>query len=73
MDLGATRHIRQAEVWNDASAATADFDIVTDDGTVHVSGKALRPTVVNLDGRTRTVRIVKTGPGRVALSQVLIH
>jgi len=73
VDLGATRRIRQVEVWNDASTTTADFDIVTDDGTVHISGKALRPTVVNLDSRTRTVRIVRTGTGRVALSQVLIH
>ncbi|NED10116.1 right-handed parallel beta-helix repeat-containing protein, partial [Streptomyces sp. SID9124] len=73
VDLGTTRHIRQVEVWNDASTTTADFDIVTDDGTVHVSGKALRPTVVDLDSRTRTVRIVRTGTGRVALSQVLIH
>lgn len=72
-DLGATRHIRQVEIWNDASTTTSDFDIVTDDTTVHVSGKALRPTVVDLDSRTRTVRIVKTGTGRVALSQVLIH
>lgn len=72
-DLGATRHIRQVEVWNDASTTTADFDIVTDDTTVHVSGKALRPTVVDMDSRTRTVRIVRTGTGRIALSQVLIH
>lgn len=68
VDLGAVRHIRQVEVWNDASSSTAD--IVTDDATVHVSGKALRPTVVNLDSRTRTVRIVTSGTGRVALSQV---
>nr|WP_202533019.1 right-handed parallel beta-helix repeat-containing protein [Streptomyces sp. SID4923] len=73
VDLGATRHIRQVEVWNDAATTTVDFDIVTDGGTVHVSGKALRPTVVDLDSRTRTVRIVKTGTGRIALSQVLIH
>nr|WP_237526693.1 right-handed parallel beta-helix repeat-containing protein [Streptomyces sp. SID4913] len=73
VDLGAVRRIRQVEVWNDASSTTADFDIVTDDATVHVSGKALRPTVVNLDSRTRTVRIVTSGTGRVALSQVLVH
>lgn len=73
VDLGAVRHIRQVEVWNDAASTTADFDVVTDDGTVHVSGKALRPTLVNLDSRTRTVRIVATGTGRVALSQVLVH
>ncbi|MEU2250255.1 right-handed parallel beta-helix repeat-containing protein [Streptomyces sp. NPDC019224] len=73
VDLGAVRHIRQVEVWNDASTTTAGFDIVTDDTTVHISGKALRPTVVNLDSRTRTLRIVKSGTGRVGLSQVLIH
>uniref|UniRef100_A0AAU2VIM9 Right-handed parallel beta-helix repeat-containing protein n=1 Tax=Streptomyces sp. NBC_00008 TaxID=2903610 RepID=A0AAU2VIM9_9ACTN len=72
-DLGAVRHVRQVEIWNDASTTTADFDVVTDDGTVHVSGKALRPTLVNLDSRTRTVRIVTSGTGRVALAQVLIH
>ncbi|NED79372.1 right-handed parallel beta-helix repeat-containing protein [Streptomyces sp. SID11233] len=72
-DLGAVRHVRQVEIWNDASSTTADFDVVTDDGTVHVSGKALRPTLVNLDSRTRTVRIVTSGTGRVALAQVLIH
>ncbi|MFJ2089403.1 right-handed parallel beta-helix repeat-containing protein [Streptomyces sp. NPDC087901] len=73
VDLGSVRHIRQVEVWNNSSSTTADFDIVTDEGTVHVSGKALRPTLVNLDSRTRTVRIVTSGTGRVALAQVLIH
>lgn len=72
-DLGTVRHVRQVEIWNDASSTTADFDVVTDDGTVHVSGKALRPTLVNLDSRTRTVRIVTSGTGRMALAQVLIH
>lgn len=73
VDLGGVRHIRQVEVWNNSASVTADFDIVTDDGTVHVSGKALRPTVIDLDSRTRTVKIVTSGTGRVALSQVLIH
>ncbi|MFG3137016.1 right-handed parallel beta-helix repeat-containing protein [Streptomyces sp. NPDC048211] len=73
VDLGGVRHIRQVEVWNNSGSATADFDVVTDDGTVHVSGKALRPTLVSLDSRTRTVRIVTSGTGRVALAQVLIH
>lgn len=72
-DLGAVRHVRQVEIWNDASSTTAGFDVVTDDGAVHVSGKALRPTLVNLDSRTRTVKIVTSGTGRVALAQVLIH
>ncbi|MBO0913114.1 right-handed parallel beta-helix repeat-containing protein [Streptomyces laculatispora] len=73
VDLGAVRHVRQIEIWNDASSTTADFDVVTDDGTVHISGKALRPTLVNLDSRTRTVKIVSSGTGRVALAQVLVH
>lgn len=73
VDLGGVRHVRQVEVWNNSGSATADFDVVTDDGTVHVSGKALRPTLVNLDSRTRTVKIVATGTGRVALAQVLVH
>ncbi|MFF9350686.1 right-handed parallel beta-helix repeat-containing protein [Streptomyces sp. NPDC014734] len=73
VDLGARKRVRQIEIWNDASATTGDFDVVTDDATVHVDGKALRPTVLNLDSRTRTVRIVTSGTGRVALSQVLVH
>ncbi|MEU1369867.1 right-handed parallel beta-helix repeat-containing protein [Streptomyces sp. NPDC005803] len=73
VDLGGVHHVRQVEVWNNSSSTTADFDVVTDDGTVHVSGKALRPTVIDLDSRTRTVKIVTSGTGRVALSQVLIH
>lgn len=72
-DLGSVRHIRQVEVWNNSASATGDFDIVTDDATGHVSGKALRPTLVNLDRRTRTVQIMTAGTGRVALAQVLIH
>ncbi|MFD7498734.1 right-handed parallel beta-helix repeat-containing protein [Streptomyces sp. NPDC059832] len=73
VDLGAVQRVRQIEIWNNSSATTADFDVVTDDGTVHVSGKALRPTVLDLDSRTRTVKIVTSGTGRVALSQVLVH
>ncbi|MFF1836549.1 right-handed parallel beta-helix repeat-containing protein [Streptomyces sp. NPDC058231] len=73
VDLGGTKRIRQIEIWNNSSSTTVDFDVITDDGTVHVRGKALRPTVLDLDSRTRTVRIVVPGTGRVALSQVLIH
>ncbi|MEE1772428.1 right-handed parallel beta-helix repeat-containing protein [Streptomyces sp. JV185] len=73
VDLGRRQHIRQIEIWNNSSVTTADFDVVTDDATVHVSGKALRPTVLDLDSRTRTVKIVTSGTGRVALSQVLVH
>ncbi|MET9658845.1 right-handed parallel beta-helix repeat-containing protein [Streptomyces sp. NPDC006510] len=73
VDLGGEQRIRQIEIWNNSSSTTADFDVVTDDGTIHVSGKALRPTVLDLDSRTRTVKIVASGTGRVALSQVLVH
>ncbi|MFG3157926.1 right-handed parallel beta-helix repeat-containing protein [Streptomyces sp. NPDC048219] len=73
VDLGGTHRVRRIEVWNNASMTTADFDVVTDDRTVHVSGKARRPTVVDLDSSTRTVRIAVSGTGRVALSQVLVH
>ncbi|MFC9755480.1 right-handed parallel beta-helix repeat-containing protein [Streptomyces sp. NPDC056921] len=73
VDLGGERRIRQIEIWNNSSSTTADFDVVTDDGTIHVSGKALRPTVLDLDSRTRTVKIATSGTGRVALSQVLVH
>ncbi|MDK0523465.1 right-handed parallel beta-helix repeat-containing protein [Streptomyces sp. ML-6] len=73
VDLGDERRVRRIEIWNDASATTAGFDVVTDDTTIHVDGKALRPTVLNLDSRTRTVKIVTSGTGRVALSQVLVH
>ncbi|MEU3654211.1 right-handed parallel beta-helix repeat-containing protein [Streptomyces sp. NPDC032161] len=73
VDLGARKHIRRIEIWNDSSSTTGDFDVVTDDATVHVGGKASRPTVLDLDSRTRTVRIVASGTGRVGLSQVLVH
>ncbi|MCG8969634.1 right-handed parallel beta-helix repeat-containing protein [Streptomyces sp. CL12-4] len=73
VDLGDAHRVRRVEVWNNASMTTADFDVVTDDRTIHVSGKALRPTVVDLDSSTRTVRIAVSGNGRVALSQVLVH
>jgi beta-glucuronidase len=73
VDLGDTHRVRRIEVWNNASMTTADFDVVTDDRTIRVSGRALRPTVVDLDSSTRTVRIAVPGDGRVALSQVLVH
>ncbi|MEU2607479.1 right-handed parallel beta-helix repeat-containing protein [Streptomyces albus] len=73
VDLGRPRHIRQIEIWNDASMTTADFDIITDTGTVHIEGGALRPTVIDLKARTRHVTVKLTGTGRVGLSQVLVH
>ncbi|MER5986161.1 right-handed parallel beta-helix repeat-containing protein [Streptomyces sp. NPDC001787] len=73
VDLGTKRRVRQIEIWNDAASTTADFDVITDEGSVHVSGKSLRPTVLDLNSSTRTVRIKVTGTGRVALSQVLVH
>ncbi|MEV5678184.1 right-handed parallel beta-helix repeat-containing protein [Streptomyces sp. NPDC052179] len=73
VDLGTKRRVRQIEIWNNASSTTVDFDVITDDRTIHVSGKSLRPTVLDLDSGTRTVRIMARGAGRVALSQVLVH
>ncbi|MCX4966074.1 right-handed parallel beta-helix repeat-containing protein [Streptomyces sp. NBC_00654] len=73
VDLGTKRRVRQIEIWNNASSTTADFDVITDDGSVHVGGKSLRPTVLDLDSTTRTVKIRVAGTGRVALSQVLVH
>jgi beta-glucuronidase len=53
-------------------ARTADFADAT---TLHVPGKALRPTVLDTDKGTeaRYVRIKLTGTGRVALAHVLVH
>ncbi|WP_256356262.1 discoidin domain-containing protein [Streptomyces sp. PKU-EA00015] len=73
VDLGSTRQVEQVEVWNNSSMTTAGFDVVTDTGTVHVPGKALRPTLIDLDTETRFVRIRLTGTGPVALSHVLVH
>ncbi|MFM9369970.1 right-handed parallel beta-helix repeat-containing protein [Streptomyces sp. Da 82-17] len=77
VDLGEVRKVRSVEVWNNASMTTAGFDVITDSGTVHVPGKALRPTLVELDDDTRTryvkIRLTGTGTGRVALSHVLVH
>ncbi|MFJ8751646.1 right-handed parallel beta-helix repeat-containing protein [Streptomyces sp. NPDC102441] len=73
VDLGSAQRVRQIEIWNNSSSATADFDVITDDGTLHVSGKARRPTVLDVDSTTRTLRIMATGAGPVALSHVLVH
>ncbi|WP_079063494.1 right-handed parallel beta-helix repeat-containing protein [Streptacidiphilus griseoplanus] len=80
VDLGSVQHIGQVEIWNGASAATADFDVrisstpdFADATTVHVTGRALRPTLVDTDTTGRYVRIQRTGTGRIALAQVSIH
>ncbi|MGV9279416.1 right-handed parallel beta-helix repeat-containing protein [Streptomyces sp. NPDC003730] len=73
VDLGTTRRVRQIEITNDASMTTAGFEVVTDTETIRVDGPALRPTVLDLHGSTRTVTIRLTGTGRVGLSQVLLH
>ncbi|MFF3503406.1 right-handed parallel beta-helix repeat-containing protein [Streptomyces sp. NPDC003247] len=79
-DLGGSRHIGRIEVWNSAAMSTADFDVqlagtadFTDAVTVHVTGKALRPTVLDVDTDARYVRIQRTGTGAVGLAQVLVH
>ncbi|MFJ9086626.1 right-handed parallel beta-helix repeat-containing protein [Streptomyces sp. NPDC102384] len=80
VDLGAVRHIGQVEVWNDASTTTADFDVqlassadFSDATTAHITGKALRPTLLDTDEEARYVRIKLKGTGRVGLSHVLVH
>ncbi|MEV8565062.1 right-handed parallel beta-helix repeat-containing protein [Streptomyces sp. NPDC051322] len=73
VDLGSVQHVGQVEIWNDAATTTAGFDVRTDRGTVHVSGKALHPTLLDLDTRTRYVRIQLTGTGRVGLAEVRVH
>ncbi|WP_055698687.1 discoidin domain-containing protein [Streptomyces silaceus] len=82
VDLGGVRRVRQVEVWNDASTTTGDFAVqlsrtadFADAGTRHVSGKALRPTLVEFGGgqEARFVRIRLTGTGRVGLAHVLVH
>ncbi|OON80048.1 right-handed parallel beta-helix repeat-containing protein [Streptomyces tsukubensis] len=90
VDLGAVRDIDQVEVWNDASMTTADFDVTissTPDAanpanakgaarttTVHVTGKALRPTLLDdLHAKGRYLRITRTGTGRVGFSSVQAH
>ncbi|MEV7571300.1 right-handed parallel beta-helix repeat-containing protein [Streptomyces tanashiensis] len=79
-DLGTVRRVGQIEVWNNSSMTTADFDVrlatqadFSDATTVHVTGRALRPTVLTTDTEARFVRIELTGTGRVALSHVLVH
>ncbi|MFB7372465.1 right-handed parallel beta-helix repeat-containing protein [Streptomyces sp. NPDC056222] len=80
VDLGDTRHVGQIEVWNNTSMTTADFDVqvattadFSDATTLHVTGKALRPTLLDTDREARYVRIKLSGTGRVALAHVLIH
>ncbi|MFG2884734.1 right-handed parallel beta-helix repeat-containing protein [Streptomyces sp. NPDC048297] len=80
VDLGRSRHVGQVEIWNDSSMSTADFDVrlaasadYRDATTVRVTGKALRPTVLDTDTEARYVLIRLTGTGRVALSHVLVH
>ncbi|WP_406347666.1 right-handed parallel beta-helix repeat-containing protein [Streptomyces sp. NBC_00144] len=73
VDLGSVRHVGRIEIWNDASTTTAGFDVRADKKTVHVGGKALRPTVLGLNTDTRYVKIQLTGTGRVGLAQVAVH
>ncbi|MFF3838952.1 right-handed parallel beta-helix repeat-containing protein [Streptomyces sp. NPDC001930] len=79
-DLGAVRHIGQVELWNNTSMTTADVDVqlaaspdFSDATTIPLTGKALRPTLVNTDTEARYLRIVHRGTGRVALAHVLVH
>ncbi|MFE0170693.1 discoidin domain-containing protein [Streptomyces sp. NPDC059002] len=82
VDLGGVRRVRQVEVWNGAAMTTADFGVqlsrtadFADATTRHVTGKALRPTLLEFTGgdAARFVRVRLTGTGRVGLAQVLVH
>lgn len=80
VDLGEARRVGQVEVWNNASMTTADFDVqlartadFSDATTLHVTGRALRPTLLDTDAEARYIRIKLTGTGRVALAHVLVH
>ncbi|MGW7074581.1 right-handed parallel beta-helix repeat-containing protein [Streptomyces sp. NPDC054866] len=82
VDLGDVRRVGQVEVWNNTSMTTADFDVqlaknagFSDATTLHVTGRALRPTLLDTDTFTeaRYIRIKLTGTGRVALAHVLVH
>ncbi|MFF1257520.1 MULTISPECIES: right-handed parallel beta-helix repeat-containing protein [unclassified Streptomyces] len=82
VDLGSVQHVGQVEVWNNTSMTTTGFDVqlagtadFADATTLHVPGKALRPTVLDTGKGTeaRYVRIKLTGTGRVALAHVLVH
>ncbi|SEG75882.1 beta-glucuronidase [Actinacidiphila yanglinensis] len=80
-DLGAVHRIDRIEIWNDAAMTTADADVSISDSpdfaratTVHLTGKALRPTVLDhLGARGRYVRITATGTGRIGLAEVRVH
>ncbi|MFG2648909.1 right-handed parallel beta-helix repeat-containing protein [Streptomyces sp. NPDC048436] len=80
VDLGDTRRVGQVEVWNNTSMTTAGFDVqlartadFADATTLHVTGRALRPTLLDTDAEARYIRIKLTGTGRVALAHVLVH
>ncbi|MWA15015.1 right-handed parallel beta-helix repeat-containing protein [Streptomyces sp. BA2] len=80
VDLGDARRVGQVEVWNNTSMATADFDVqlarsadFSDATTLHVTGRALRPTLLDTDTEARYIRIKRTGTARVALAHVLVH
>lgn len=80
VDLGESRRVGQVEVWNNTSMTTADFDVrlartadFSDATTLHVTGRALRPTLLDTDAEARYIRIKLTGTGRVALAHVLVH
>ncbi|MGW5733675.1 MULTISPECIES: right-handed parallel beta-helix repeat-containing protein [Streptomyces] len=80
VDLGRARRVGQVEVWNSAAMTTADFEVrlastpdFADATTLHVTGRALRPTLLDTDAEARYIRIKLTGTGRVALAHVLVH
>lgn len=80
VDLGSSQPVSSVEVWNDAAMTTADFAVIlansadlSDARTIHVTGRALRPSLVEVSGTARYIRVQRTGTGRVGLSEVLVH
>ncbi|MCX4671694.1 discoidin domain-containing protein [Streptomyces sp. NBC_01381] len=80
VDLGEARRVGQVEVWNNTAMTTADFDVqlaraadFADATTLHVTGRSLRPTLLDTDAEARYIRIKLTGTGPVALAHVLVH
>ncbi|MEU4699520.1 right-handed parallel beta-helix repeat-containing protein [Nonomuraea dietziae] len=80
VDLGEVRRIGSVEIWNDASMTTADVEVIvatradlSDAKRVPLTGRALRPTLVEIAADARYVRVQRTGTGRIGLAGVSVH
>ncbi|WP_218917367.1 right-handed parallel beta-helix repeat-containing protein [Luteipulveratus mongoliensis] len=81
VDLGSEQSIKQVVLWNDAGMTTQNVDVLVSSNPdfagatrVHLDGKALRPTEVDLSTTGRYVRVQGSASvGRIGLSEVQIH